>query len=82
MVNKRSSISESQLLKLIDPDDLDEQEAKVIIERTANDLDQLKRLSSPHPIHLYMQIQPFFRREPISTRPSYMALPIRPIYQP
>ena len=45
MVRKRSSIADCRLLKLIDPDGLGEREAKVVIERTAYDVDQVKRSS-------------------------------------
>ncbi len=49
MVCKQSSVADSRSLKLIDPDALDEREAKVVIERTANDVDQVKRSSSCYP---------------------------------
>jgi hypothetical protein len=55
MVREQSSIADSWSLKWIDPDDLGEREAKVVIERTANDVDQLKRSPSRSPIHLDMQ---------------------------
>ena len=69
MVRKQSSIASCRLPKLIDPDDLGERKAKVVI-------DQVKRSSSRNPIYLDMQAQPFSLREPTATRPSYMALPI------
>jgi len=46
MVRQQSSVADSRSPKLIDPDSLGEREAKVVIERTANDVDQVKR-SSP-----------------------------------
>ena len=81
--------------KWIDPHSLGGREAKVVIdktandvertandvERTANDVDQLKRSSSRKLIHFDIQAQPFSRREPIVTKPSKMALPIGPVYQ-
>jgi len=74
--------------KWIDPHCLGGREAKVVIDRTANDMertannvDQLKRSSSRNLIHIDIQAQPFSRREPIVTKPSKMALPIGPVYQ-
>ena len=59
MVSKQFQllIVDSLLLKLIGPDDLDERAAKVVIERTANVVDQVKRSSSCNRIHLDMQPQ-------------------------
>jgi hypothetical protein len=51
------STADSLSLKLIDPDDLDERAAKVVIERTAYDVDQVKRSSSCNRIHLETQPQ-------------------------
>ena len=70
MVREQSSIADSWSLKWIDPNDLGEREAKVVIDRTANDLDQVKRSLSRSPIHLDMQAQLFSHRESIATRPS------------
>jgi len=46
--------------KLINPDALGEREAKVVMERTANEVYQVKRSSSHNYIHMDMQAQPFF----------------------
>ena len=81
MVRKRSSIADCRLLKLIDPDGLGEREAKVVIERTAYDVDQVKRSASRNCIHLDMHAQSFSCRGPIATRPSEMALTIGPVDQ-
>jgi len=70
MVRQQSSVADCWSPKLIDPDTLGEREAKVVIERTANDVDQVKRSSSRNPIHEDIQTQPFSRREPIVTKPS------------
>ena len=73
--------------KLIDPDSLGERKAKVVIQRTANDvertannIDQVKRSSSRN-LNIEIQAQPVSRREPIDTKPSEMALAIGPVYQ-
>ena len=60
MVRKQFSVADSRPPKLIYPDTLGEREAKVIIERTANDVDQVKRPSFRNRIHSDMQAQAFF----------------------
>ena len=75
MVRKQSLIASGRLPKPIDPDHLGERQAKVVI-------DQVKRSSSRNRIRFDMQAQLFSFREPITTRPSYMALTIGPICQP
>ena len=61
MVRKQSSIADSRSLKLIGPDDLDEREAKVVIDRTANDVDQVKRSSSRKRLRLDIHSQAFLQ---------------------
>ena len=46
------STADSLSLKLIDPDYLDERAAKVVVERTAYDVDQVKRSSFCNRTHL------------------------------
>ena len=84
MVRKQSSIADSRFLKLIGPDDLDEREAKVVIDRTANDVDQVKRSSSRDPVNAFVWtfILKRFCREPIATRPSKMALSTGSFHKP
>ena len=70
MVRHQCSIADCWSPKLMDPDALGEREAKAVMERTANDVDQVKRLSSRNLIRMDIQTQPFSRREPIVTKPS------------
>jgi len=60
MVRQQSSVADCWSPKLIDPDALGEREAKVVIKRTANDVDQVKRSSSRNLIYIDIQAQPFF----------------------
>ena len=62
--------SDSRSPTLIDPDALGERETKVVIVRTANDVDQVKRSSSRNLIYIDVQAQPFPRRGPMVTKSS------------
>lgn len=61
---------------------LDGKEVKVAVQQTANDVDKLKRLSSPslRQIQLYSLMHP--RREPTMGEHPQMAFSTRPVYEP